>query len=271
MAPHCTHPGHGQRLDNHRWQSCDLSCLNGLQDVIDASQQVTAAGPIAEPAGPSLPRPKGRPRQYAHQIDGQPMHQQHPVQVQFSHQQAQPIQSNSWQSETNQPQMYTMAHSATRTPSAAPSVLVKQPQLRFHQPFLQPAAALTRLYSADGSASSAPLDDEGASPSAAEQQQPQLESSPRASTAAAEPAAPNMAVAGSVSGGSLYACTPPGRPPGRRLSVVRWVLNQRALWREGQLTPVQMQYMTILGRSPFGCCYFYCSCAAIPSTIKGHC
>lgn len=46
---------------------------------------------------------------------------------------------------------------------------------------------------------------------------------------------------------SLYGWTPPGRPPGRRCAVVRWVLNQRALWREQRLTAQQLQYMTILG------------------------
>lgn len=49
------------------------------------------------------------------------------------------------------------------------------------------------------------------------------------------------------SSSSLYACTPPGRPSGRRCAIVRWVLNQRALWREQCLTPQQLQYMTILG------------------------
>ena len=45
----------------------------------------------------------------------------------------------------------------------------------------------------------------------------------------------------------LYASTPLGRPPGRRCAMVRWVLTQRALWLDGQLSPVQMQYMAILG------------------------
>ena len=54
-------------------------------------------------------------------------------------------------------------------------------------------------------------------------------------------------------GSSLYARTPPGRPPGRRCAVVRWVLNQRALWHQQRLTPQQLQYMTILGTD---CCWF---------------
>lgn len=47
---------------------------------------------------------------------------------------------------------------------------------------------------------------------------------------------------------SLYAGNPPGRPPGRRIAIVRWVLNQRALWRDEQLTPHQLHYITALGK-----------------------
>ena len=59
--------------------------------------------------------------------------------------------------------------------------------------------------------------------------------------------ADNVSTNQSTSLHSLYACTPPGRPPGRRIAIVRWVLNQRALWRDEQLTPQQLQYMTNLG------------------------
>ena len=207
-------------------------------------QGQAAASPSKQPAGPSLPRAKGRPRKLAHQPEGQSMHHhQQAAQAQFSHQQALPSQMTKWQSDVNPPsQMYTMAHSSSRASGGPSSMLVQQPQLQFRQLLSsRPATASTRASSsANLGASSASLDEEELLTSALRQQQQQA-----TSQAAAAPA---TAVAASSGGGSsLYACTPPGRPPGRRLAVVRWVLNQRALWREGQLTPVQMQYMTILG------------------------
>lgn len=40
---------------------------------------------------------------------------------------------------------------------------------------------------------------------------------------------------------------PPGRPPGRRAAVARWVETQRALWAEGRLTRLQLRYLSLLG------------------------
>lgn len=169
------------------------------------------------------------------------MHQQHPVHPQYSHQQAQHAQSNNWQSGVGPPQMYKMAHSSSSV-SVGSSLLVRQPQLQIHQVFSRSATPSTRAASsANGSASSPSLDQEGAFSDSAAQEQLNISSSDL------KTAAPSSAATAGSGGGSLYACTPPGRPPGRRLGVVRWVQNQRALWREGQLTPVQRQYMTILG------------------------
>lgn len=206
-------------------------------------QAADAASPSKQPVGPSLPRGKGRPRKLAHQPEGHSMHQQQQaVQAQYSHQQALPSQSTKWHSDVNPPQMYTMAHSSSRASLGSSSMLVQQPQLQFRQLLSsRPATASTRASSsANLGASSASLDEDELLNSASQQQHASAQ-------AAAAPACAATAVAAASGGGSLYACTPPGRPPGRRLAVVRWVLNQRALWREGQLTPVQMQYMTILG------------------------
>lgn len=167
--------------------------------------------------------------------------QQQAIHAQYTHQQAQPAQPVNWHSDASPPQMYTMAHSSGRASVGPSSMLVQQPQLQFRQLLSRPAAASTRVSSgANLGASSASLDEEELLSDASQQQQ-----------ASDQPAAQGTAVAASSGGGSLYACTPPGRPPGQRLAVVRWVLNQRALWREGQLTPVQMQYMTILGSLAF--------------------
>ena len=121
-------------------------------------------------------------------------------------------------------------------------MLVQQPQLQFWQLVPRPATASTRVSSsANPGASSASLDEEEILKATTQQPQSDMQTSAQGNDA--------TAVAAPSGGGSLYACTPPGRPPGRRLAVVRWVLNQRALWREGQLTPVQIQYMTVLGNS----------------------
>lgn len=236
-----------------------------------------AASPSRQPVGPSLPRGKGRPRKLAHQSEGHSMHHhQQAVQAQFSHQQALPAQSSKWQSDVNPPpQMYTMAHSSSRA-SGGPSSMLVQPQLQFrHLLSSRPATASTRASSSPNlGASSASLDEEELLPSASPQQQQQA-----SSQAAAAPVCAATAVAASSGGGSLYACTPPGRPPGRRLAVVRWVLNQRALWREGQLTPVQIQYITILGLltipltltetsvCPVTCCALHSGCVLCHCTL----
>lgn len=200
-------------------------------------QTASAEDPIKQPAGPSLPRAKGRPRKLAHQPEGLHMHQQQAVQPQYSHQHALPVQSPKWQPDMSPPHMYAMAHTLSRGSLGSPSLLVQQPQLQFHRQLVsRPAAASTRASSsARNRSSSAALDKDEELPSGGGSQQ----------QAGVPSSAENGAVAASP--GSLYACTPPGRPPGRRLAVVRWVLNQRALWQDGQLTPVQMQYMTILG------------------------
>ncbi|BDA51016.1 hypothetical protein COCOBI_17-2350 [Coccomyxa sp. Obi] len=39
----------------------------------------------------------------------------------------------------------------------------------------------------------------------------------------------------------------PGRPPGRRLAVVRWLETQRQLWAEQRLSQSQLRYMALLG------------------------
>ncbi|CAL8466147.1 g5683 [Coccomyxa elongata] len=39
----------------------------------------------------------------------------------------------------------------------------------------------------------------------------------------------------------------PGRPPGRRLAVVRWLQTQRQLWAEQRLSQSQLRYMALLG------------------------
>ena len=171
------------------------------------------------------------------------MHQQQQaIQAQYSHQQAMPAQATKWQADVNPPQMYTMAHTSGRATPGPSSMLIQPAQLQFRQLLSRPATASTRVSSgANLGASSASLDEEELPNGASQQQQQQAGVQSVAQGSAA------TAVAASSGGGSLYACTPPGRPPGRRLAVVRWVLNQRALWREGQLTPVQMQYMTILG------------------------
>ena len=41
--------------------------------------------------------------------------------------------------------------------------------------------------------------------------------------------------------------TPPGRPPGWRLRVARWVETQRQLWAEQRLNTNQLRYMALLG------------------------
>ncbi|CAK0786054.1 hypothetical protein CVIRNUC_009267 [Coccomyxa viridis] len=41
--------------------------------------------------------------------------------------------------------------------------------------------------------------------------------------------------------------TPPGRPPGWRLRVTRWVETQRQLWAEQRLNSNQLRYMALLG------------------------
>ena len=41
--------------------------------------------------------------------------------------------------------------------------------------------------------------------------------------------------------------TPPGRPPGWRLRIVRWVETQRQLWSEQRLNSNQLRYMALLG------------------------
>lgn len=43
---------------------------------------------------------------------------------------------------------------------------------------------------------------------------------------------------------------PPGRPPGRRLAVVRWLETQRQLWAEQRLSQTQLRYMALLGEAP---------------------
>ena len=42
----------------------------------------------------------------------------------------------------------------------------------------------------------------------------------------------------------------PGRPPGRRLAVVRWLETQRQLWAEQRLSQTQLRYMALLGARP---------------------
>ena len=42
-------------------------------------------------------------------------------------------------------------------------------------------------------------------------------------------------------------CAVPGRPPGRRLAVVRWLETQRQLWAEQRLSQSQLRYMALLG------------------------
>ena len=235
-----------------------------LQEVtnsvpIPERQAVSAVSPAKQPAGPSLPRGKGRPKKFAHQCEGQLAHQsegqlphqsegqamqrqQQAIHAQYTRQQTLPAQPVKWHSDVTPPQLYNMAHSSGR----ASSMLVQQPQLRFRQLPSRPATASTRVSSgANLGASLASLDEEELLSGASQQQQQQASDQPAAQGSAA------TAVAASSGGGSLYACMPPGRPPGRRLAVVRWVLNQRALWREGQLTPVQMQYMTVLGLLTF--------------------
>lgn len=241
------------RLINISDGSLQTTCAQdiiALQEASDSGavperQAVGAAGAAKQPAGLLLPRAKGRPRKLAHQPEGQPMHQQQQaIQAQYGHQQAQPAQAAKWQSDMNPPQLYAMAHNSARAVGGPSSMLVQQPQLQFRQLLSRPATASTRISSgANLGASSASLDEEEYPNSASQQQQQQHQAGVQ-STAQGSAA---TAVAASSGGGSLYACTPPGRTPGRRLAVVRWVLNQRALWREGQLTPVQIQYMTILG------------------------
>lgn len=238
------------QLVMHVVVTCALTVVTVLQEVIDSGalpqrQVVDAAGPTPttkQPAGPSLPRARGRPRKLAHQPEGQVMHQQQAIQTQYSHQPALPAQSAKWQSDMSAPQMYSMAHSSSRSSLGPSSMLVQQPQLQFRQLVPRPATASTRVSSsANPGASSASLDEEEILKATTQQPQADVQTSAQGNDA--------TAVAASSGGGSLYACTPPGRPPGRRLAVVRWVLNQRALWREGQLTPVQIQYMTVLGNS----------------------
>ena len=199
-------------------------------------QTVRPVDPIKQPAGPSLPRAKGRPRKLAHQPEEQPMHQQQAVQPHYSHQ---PAQSAKWQPDMSAPHMYAMGHTSSGGSRGSASLLVQQPQLRFRQQVSRPAAASTRVSSgANYGGPSASLDEDEELPGSGGSEQ---------QAGVRPPAESGAATAVVASPGSLYACTPPGRPPGRRLAIVRWVLNQRALWREGQLTPVQMQYMTILG------------------------
>lgn len=239
-----------------------------LQDFLEGGatpegRTASVGDPIKQPAGPSLPRAKGRPRKLAHQPEGQPMHQQQAVQPQYSHQHALPVQSPKWQPDMSPPHMYAIAHTSSRGTLGSPSLSVQQPQLHFRQLVSTlnptPAAASTRASSsASNGSSSAALDEDEELPSSGGSQQQAGVRPPAESGAATAVAAPP---------GSLYACTPPGRPPGRRLAVVRWVLNQRALWRDGQLTPVQMQYMTILGKCTGCLTVRYCpdrvSCAAL--------
>jgi hypothetical protein len=40
---------------------------------------------------------------------------------------------------------------------------------------------------------------------------------------------------------------PPGRPPGRRLAVQRWLETQRQLWAEQRLSQAQLRYLAMLG------------------------
>ena len=51
----------------------------------------------------------------------------------------------------------------------------------------------------------------------------------------------------------LYAGAPPGRPAGRRCTVRRWVLVQRAMWHAGRFTAAQLRYMTVLGELALLC------------------
>ena len=56
--------------------------------------------------------------------------------------------------------------------------------------------------------------------------------------------------------------TPPGRPPGWRLRIVRWVETQRQLWSEQRLNSNQLRYMALLGL------FFPCSQAANQSVLS---
>ena len=207
-----------------------------------AQQQTQAAAPGNQLAPASSSRGTRRLRKVTSQAElKQPQSappeyrpQQIPVSAQFA----------KWQTELAPAHMYIMAHSSGISPATSSSMVVQQPQLWFQPSFARPPTASTRPSStANGAASSASLDDTSSCSSKEQSVSPDAEASAKSESVA------DAATIGSDScrGGSLYACTPPGRPPGRRCAVVRWVLSQRALWREGQLTPIQMQYMTILG------------------------
>ncbi|DBA84918.1 TPA: hypothetical protein ACH3X1_005930 [Trebouxia sp. C0004] len=206
-------------------------------------QQGQVQMPCAPPGGSASPHSKGRFKQTSalQSESNQPEQQPH-----FAHKQVPISAQSTWQTEVSSAYMYTLAHTASGATLACPSMTVQQPQLHFQPMVSRPASASTRISSnANGSSSSASL---GGANSAANEQFSTPAASAEAVTSQLE-AVTSVATADSDAcrGGSLYACTPPGRPPGRRCAVLRWVLNQRALWREGQLTPIQMQYMTILG------------------------
>ena len=205
--------------------------------------------PSAQPGGSASARSKGRSKRTA-ALESESNQQQPGQQPHFAHKQVPISAQSTWQTEVSSAHMYTLAHTASGDTLACSSMTVQQPQLHFQPTFSRPASASTRMSSsANGSSSSASLD--GAN-SAANEQSSTSAASAEAATTQLE-AVTSVVTAGSDAcrGGSLYACTPPGRPPGRRCAVLRWVLNQRALWREGQLTPIQMQYMTILGQPTF--------------------
>lgn len=220
-----------------------LSCLHGLQGSLDGNpDEEQAPPPAAQAAAPAAPHGKGRRRRTVSLLSDTNQQQPGP-QPHFARQQLPvPAHSATWQTDTTSAHMYTAGHTVATRAAAPSSMFVQQPQLCLQSMLPHAASASTRVSSsASGSASSASLD--GARGFAGDQHT-------TSSSSAAQPeAAASAATAGSDAcrGGSLYACTPPGRPPGRRCAVLRWVLNQRALWREGQLTPVQMQYMAILG------------------------
>ncbi|DBB12200.1 TPA: hypothetical protein ACH3X3_006306 [Trebouxia sp. C0006] len=241
-------PMQWKRLAHEAAHYLNGSQINPDQDCQDTQtmqqQQGQAPMPGVQPGGSASPRIKGRSKRAA-ALESESNLQQPGQQPRFAHKQVPISAQSTWQAEVSSAHMYTLAHTASGG-IACSSMTVQQPQLHFQPTFPRPASASTRLAtSANGSASSASLD--GANSAANEQSS--------TSAASAEAATPQLEVVTSVAtagsdacrGGSLYACTPPGRPPGRRCAVLRWVLNQRALWREGQLTPIQMQYMTILG------------------------
>lgn len=212
-------------------------------------QQGQVQMPGAQPGASASPRSQGRPKRTA-ALQSESNQQQPGQQPHFAHKQVPISAQSTWQTEISSARVYTLAHNASGGTSACSSMTVQQPQLHFQPTFSRPASASTRMSSsANGSASSASLDDTN---SAGNEQSSTSVASAEAPTTQPE-AVTSVATAGSDAcrGGSLYACTPPGRPPGRRCAVLRWVLNQRALWREGQLTPMQMQYMTILGQPTF--------------------